>query len=163
MINRRETTRGQALTSSDVVLAVLMVLLCLISVRLVLYWQDSKSVREEIGQWSGMMVQTSDEGLVEETTQLEDLLVVVDECAEIFKHENIGIRSYNLEEISEEGEGQAYLQSALIRFKVLGSWEGIERGLSRIEGIPNRGIHVEEAILGQGGGEILLKIFFIGK
>lgn len=161
MSKSKEITRRQTIQSSDMMLAILMVLFCLIAGKLVLSWQDYKSVREEIDQWNTIMIESSVEGLAEETTLLDDLLMVVDKCVEIFKDENISIRSYNLEGILEEGNSQSYLHSALIRFRLLGSWEGIERGVTRIEGMPNQAIHVEEAVLDQGSGEILLKIYFL--
>ena len=160
MIKTREIMNRHTLKYSNVALLVLVILLGLIGGRLLLYWQEYKVLSNELSQLDNQTLQTSALEVTKDTPQTSQLLEVIDQCVIIFIEEDLGIRSYNLERIIEEGDGQTALHSALIRFKVRGSWAGIESGLQRIENLPQQGIHVEEAFLEKGGGEILLKIFF---
>ncbi|MEL1135165.1 hypothetical protein AAC978_08255 [Desulfitobacterium sp. THU1] len=146
----------------EIALICLLVVLCLISGRLLLNWLEYKSVLEESAPGESLAsVQSSVERLAEDTPRLEDLLMTIDECVEMFRTENVSVRSYNLEDILEEGTNSSLLHSALIRFKLQGTWQGIEKGLIRVESIRDQVIWVEEASLGKGGGEVLLKIYFV--
>ncbi|AGA69870.1 hypothetical protein Desdi_2446 [Desulfitobacterium dichloroeliminans LMG P-21439] len=146
----------------EIALLGLFVVLCLVSGRLLLNWLEYQSLLEESALDESLAsVQSSGERLAEDIPRLDDLLVTIDECVEIFRTEDVNVRSYNLEDILNEGNNASLLHSASIRFKLQGPWQGIEKGLIRVEGIGDQAIGVEEAALGKGGGEVLLKIYFV--
>lgn len=92
---------------------------------------------------------------------VEELPTVINQCVQIFQKEDAEIRSFNLERFGEGvGSQPSYLNFALVRFNLEGTWEGIQSGLKKIESLPDVAIRVQEAQLKSGGGEILLKIYF---
>jgi hypothetical protein len=93
--------------------------------------------------------------------KVEELPTVIDQCLEIFLKEKVGIRSFNLERFGGESVSEpSTLNYALVRIKLKGSWDGIQRGLAEVETLPNQVIHSQEVKLSAEGGEIFLKIHF---
>lgn len=149
----------KALKIINIILAGAIVLLCLIGGRLIVDWQVKGDLEAELWQGDSQMAAVDTERFVEVLPSQDDLFRVIDECVQIFQSEEVAIRSYQLEEIAADGN-LAELNYALIRFRLQGAWTGIERGVSKIEGIPNQGIQVKEALISQDRGEILFKIYF---
>lgn len=94
--------------------------------------------------------------------QAEQLPTLIDQCLRIFEEEKVGLRSFNLERFGSVG-GQvehSSLNYALVRIKLFGSWEDIQRGIMKVENLPNQAIHAQEVKLRADEGELLLKMFF---
>jgi len=90
------------------------------------------------------------------------LLGVIDECGKVFKDEGIVIRTYNLESVREEVSDQIGIYAAMVSFRIQGHWEGIEKALNRLENMTGQAVFIEEIALDQVGGEVLLKIYYLG-
>ncbi|SHN78604.1 hypothetical protein [Desulfitobacterium chlororespirans] len=160
MIKAKESMRRQFPKLGHSALIILVILLCLIGGTLVLRRQEVGDLRQEIKYMEGLILQNPVKETASDPWQMDDLLLVMDECVRMLREENLAVRSYHLEGVFEGEANPSFLHFALIRLKVQGAWSGIERGLTRIEGISEGGIYVEEAVLKENEGEILLKIFF---
>lgn len=117
--------------------------------------QDEKRV------WTEVFLHAPKEEPLEIAPRVEELPTMIDQCVRIFEKEDAEIRSFNLERFGEgAGNQPSYVNFALVRFSLKGTWEGIRSGLGKIESLPNESIRVQEAQLSSGGGEILLKIYY---
>ncbi|AFM01259.1 MULTISPECIES: hypothetical protein [Desulfitobacterium] len=161
MIKKKEIMRKHLPKLSHIVLLTLVIVLCLIGGILVLRRQEVGALRKEISHIEGLILQTSAKEAASDPLLMDDLLVIMDECVKGFTDEKLTVFSYHLEGILEGEVNPSILRFALIRLRVQGSWAEIERGLTHIETMPRGGIHVEEVVLEENGGEILLKLFFL--
>lgn len=161
MIKAKESLRRQFPKLGHSALITLVILLCLIGGTLVFRGQEVGALRQEIKHREGLILQNPAKETASDPWLMDDLLLVMDECVRMFREENLAVRSYHLEGIFEGEANPSFLRFALIRLQVQGAWSGIERGLTRIEGMSEGGIYVEEAVLEENGGEILLKLFFL--
>lgn len=93
--------------------------------------------------------------------KVEELPMVIEECTQIFSSEKVEILSFNLERFgSVSTEKSESLNYAVVQMKVLGSWEGINKGLSIIENFPDQIIKVDAALLEGDRGEFLFRIYY---
>ncbi|TWH60671.1 hypothetical protein DesLBE_5116 [Desulfitobacterium sp. LBE] len=160
MIKAKESMRRQFPKLGHSALITLVILLGLIGGTLVLRQQEVDALRQEIKHREGLIRQSPAKETASDPWLMDDVLLVMDKCIKTFKEENLAVSSYHLEGIFEGEANPSFLHFALTRLEVQGAWSGIERGLTRIETMPQGGVHVEEAVLAEDGGKILLKIFF---
>jgi len=147
---------------SSWLLLILTVCLVAIGVNLGLVWYEYKSLRDEAMILSSSVSQSSLQEVSRDVNAMGRLLGVIDECGKVFKDEGIVIRTYNLESIREEVSDQIGIYAAMVSFRIQGHWEGIEKALNRLENMTGQAVFIEEIALDQVGGEVLLKIYYLG-
>jgi hypothetical protein len=145
----------------NVFLLGILIVLILVSGSLIPLFREFGSLQEEIHGWEETVLQAPKGDVAILSPKVEELPTVINQCIRIFKWEEVGIRSFNLERFGEGlGSQPAFFNYALVRFKLEGSWPNLQSGLEKIESLPMQAIRVQEAQLTSGGGEILLKIHF---
>lgn len=160
LIQLKDGLKRSSTKNAEIVLAGILILFMLIGGSLFPLFRKLELLQEEKGVWSEVVLHAPKEEQLEIGPIVEELPTMIDQCVRSFEKENAGIRSFNLERFGEAGSQASYVNFALIRFTLKGTWEGIQSGLKRIESLPNEAIRVQEAQLSSGGGEILLKIYF---
>jgi hypothetical protein len=122
---------------------------------------ESQTLQENKRLGLEVISHASNEEKIEEWPKAENLPQMIDQCVKIFQSKNIGVQRFNLERFGDENGGQpSYLNYAFVRLSLNGLWEGIQKGITEMESLPNQVIHVQEVHLHLGGGEILIKIYF---
>ena len=145
-----------------------LIALILVSSYCIFFWEklerleDEKNKVTEVLSESAMLESSpSMDVKVLEMPKFEELPMVIEECTDIFAEENVRLLSFNLERFgNESSEKLTILKYAVVRMKVLGSWEGILRGLNNIETLPDQMIKVDETLLERERGEFLFRIYY---
>lgn len=148
--------------NADIVLVGALFLLILVGGSLFTLWRDFTSLEEQKLVWDKAALHAAVEtGQNLPGPVIEDLPLLIEQCIQILQKEGVRTSSFNLERLGDNGGSKSlFLNSALVRFKLSGNGEGIERGLAMLEELPDQPIYVQEAQLKGEGGEILLKIYF---
>lgn len=157
----RDGIKRSSATNVDIFLLGIILLLILLAGSLIPLFRELGSLQEEISGWEEAVLQAPQGEVKITSPKAEELPTVINQCIQIFKNEDVDIRSFNLERFGEGvGSQTSFFNFALVRFKLGGSWKNVQRGLEKIESLPMQAIQVQEAQLTSGGGEILLKIHF---
>ncbi len=157
----RDGIKRSSARNADIFLFGILLLLILLSGSLIPLFREIGSLQEEIRGWEETVLQATKGDVTIVSPKVEELPTVINQCVQIFKEEEVGIRSFNLERLGEGvGSQPSFFNFALVRFKLEGSWLNLQRGLEKIESLPMQAIQVQEAQLTSEGGEILLKIHF---
>jgi len=146
---------------ADILLVGVFILFILMGGSLFPLFRELASLQGEKQAWEEAALHAPIEEKMDIGPIAEDIPKMIDQCAQIFKKEDMKIHSFNLERFGDGGGSQSsFVNFALVRFDLRGTWEGLRKGLEKIESLPNQAIHVQEAKLTSAGGEILLKIYF---
>lgn len=105
-----------------------------------------------------------------------DLPEIVGRCEEAFRSQGVHVTSVNMENIGSKNltQGQKQysaqrqsgtqksdlLEAGLFRFRVKGQWPQILAAVSALENSETYAIHVQEIILDEAGGNLLLQIYY---
>lgn len=102
--------------------------------------------------------------------RIEDLPNIVGLCQETFRAQGVDATSINMESVSgksqtttqkqNSAQNSETLEGALFRFRLKGSWPLILAAVSELEKHDSYAIHVQELTLNEGGGNLLLQIFY---
>ena len=102
--------------------------------------------------------------------RIEDLPDIVGLCQETFRAQGVDATSINMESVSGKGQtttqkqnsaqNSETLEGALFRFRLKGSWPLILAAVSELEKHDSYAIHVQELILNENGGNLLLQIYY---
>lgn len=108
--------------------------------------------------------------------RIEDLPEIAGFCEETFQAQGVNIASINMENMGGKNltQGQKQynaqrqsgtqnsdlLEAASFRFRVKGQWPQILVAVSALESSDTYAIHVQELILDENGGNLLLQIFY---
>jgi hypothetical protein len=156
----RKGIKPTSAANVDIFLLGISLLFILLAGSLIPIFREVRTVQGEIRSWEEVVLKAP-QGEVKMSPKAEELPTVINQCVQIFKEEEVGIRSYNLERFGEGGVSQtSFFNFALVRFKLEGNWMNLQRGLEKVESLPRQAIQVQEAQLTTGGGEILLKLYF---
>lgn len=148
-------------TNVDIFLLGISLLFILLAGSLIPIFREITTVQGEIRGWEEVVLKPPKSEVTITSPKAEELPAVINQCVQIFKEEEVGIRSFNLERFGEgAGSQPSYFNYALVRFKLEGSWKNLQRGLEKVESLSMQAIQVQEAQLTTGGGEILLKLYF---
>ncbi|NMA69808.1 MAG: hypothetical protein GX958_10370 [Desulfitobacterium sp.] len=145
----------------EIYIGVMIFLTCLMATGIFFNWQQIISLQKEKENISFPASFTRGKIGDYRFPTLEELPFIVEECVGIFAQEEILTSSYNLQYIGEEQGDSLYPKYAVMKFKVLGSWEGIKKALKEIESIPRQNIHIKEVNLYEEGGEFVFWIHFL--
>lgn len=157
----KDRLKRSSTKNAEILLVGTLLLFMLMGGSLFPLFRDLELLQEEEGVWTKVVLQAPKEEQQEIGPSVEELPTLIEQCARIFEEEDAEIRSFDLERFGEGvGSQPTYVNFALIRFTLKGTWEGLQSSLEKIESLPKEAIRVQEAQLSSGGGEILLKIYF---
>jgi len=93
---------------------------------------------------------------------MDKLPDMIEQCRNAFVNQGVNVVSVNVERFGERREAGkgASIDYALVRLRLLGQWQGIVTSLKELEEMQGVGIHAQEVVLAEPGGEALLQIYF---
>ncbi|EHQ88081.1 hypothetical protein [Desulfosporosinus youngiae] len=93
---------------------------------------------------------------------MDQLPDMIEQCRNAFVNQGVNVVSVNVERFGERREAGkgASIDYALVRLRLLGQWQGIVTSLKELEEMQGVGIHAQEVVLAEPGGEALLQIYF---
>lgn len=157
----KDRLKRSSTKNAEIILVGTLLLFMLMGGSLFSLFQELELLQEEKRGWTEVVLNAPKEALLEIAPRVEDLPIMIDQCVKIFEQEDAEIRTFNLERFGEgAGNQTSYINYALVRFTLKGTWEGLRNGIETIESLPKEAIRVQEAQLNSSGGEILLKIYF---
>jgi hypothetical protein len=160
LTNIRGGIKRSSANKDEIIFVAATLLLLLIGGNLFSLFHKLGLLHEQKILWSQVVHRTPETKETLNNLKVEELPSIIDQCARILQNEDVEVPSFNLERFGEEVQSP-YINFALIRFKVKGPWEGIQSGIDKIESQANQLIKVQQAHLYNGGGEILLRIYFL--
>ncbi len=97
-----------------------------------------------------------------EIPTLDKLPMIIELCQNCLERNAVEITSFNVERFSEKKVSLIPgLDYASVRMHFRGTWQEIETGLNELERMEKLAIQVQEVVLTSGGGETLLRIYFL--
>lgn len=97
-----------------------------------------------------------------EIPTLDKLPMIIELCQNYIARNAVEITSFNVERFSEKKDSLIpSLDYASLRMHFHGTWDEMETGLNELERMEKLAIQVQEVVLTPGGGEALLRIYFL--